>query len=86
MKRKNGERAKDMGKNLVRRLWVDERYCKGCSICVEVCPTKALESAREINSKGYLIPIERDMGRCKACGLCELMCPDFAIAIEETRQ
>jgi 2-oxoglutarate ferredoxin oxidoreductase subunit delta len=25
------------------RLEVIERYCKGCSICVEFCPTNVLE-------------------------------------------
>jgi 2-oxoglutarate ferredoxin oxidoreductase subunit delta len=52
-------------------------------ICVDVCRHKAIASAREINAKGYILPIEEDMTRCKACGLCESMCPDFAIAIEE---
>ena len=66
----------------MHKLWVDERYCKGCLICVEVCPTKAITSSDKINAKGYVIPIEKDMSDCKACGLCELMCPDFAIAIE----
>ena len=64
------------------RLWIDERYCKGCLICVEVCPTNAIASSNTINARGYVIPIEQDMGNCKVCSLCELMCPDFAIAIE----
>ncbi len=66
----------------MNRVWIEERYCKGCLICVDVCPTKALKASQEINSKGYILPREDDMERCKACGLCELMCPDFAIAIE----
>ena len=52
-------------------------------ICIDVCPTKALAASQEINSKGYILPVEKDMKRCKSCGLCEVMCPDFAIAIEE---
>lgn len=67
----------------MKRLWIDERYCKGCLICVDVCPTKALKASSEINAQGYILPMENDMERCKGCGLCELMCPDFAIAIEE---
>jgi len=66
------------------KLWIDERYCKGCLICVEVCPTSAIASSDRINARGYVIPVEKDMSICKVCGLCELMCPDFAIAIEET--
>ncbi len=66
----------------MHKLWIDERYCKGCLICVAVCPTKAIISSEKINAKGYVIPVERNMSHCKVCGLCELMCPDFAIAIE----
>jgi len=67
----------------MNKLWIDERYCKGCLICVDVCPTKAIKASEEINDWGYILPTEHDMNSCKACGLCELMCPDFAIAIEE---
>ena len=65
------------------RLWIDERYCKGCLICVDVCPTKAIASSGRINAKGYVIPVEKDMSECKVCGLCELMCPDIAITIKK---
>jgi len=67
----------------MNRLWLDERYCKGCLICVDVCPTRAIKASEEINTKGYYLPKENDMSLCKHCGLCELMCPDFALAIEE---
>jgi 2-oxoglutarate ferredoxin oxidoreductase subunit delta len=67
----------------MNRLWIDERYCKGCLICVDICPEKALKASEGINAKGFIVPAEGDMTRCKACGLCELMCPDFAIAIGE---
>ena len=68
----------------MHKLWVDERYCKGCLICIHVCPNGALRASKEINLKGYLVPVEGDMDLCCACGECELMCPDFAIAIEKT--
>jgi 2-oxoglutarate ferredoxin oxidoreductase subunit delta len=70
----------------VYKLWVEENYCKGCLICIDVCPTDALSPADEINAKGYILPVEHDMTRCKGCNLCELMCPDFAIAIEEIHE
>ena len=69
----------------MNKLWIDERYCKGCLICVDVCPTKSIKPSKEING-GYILPAEDDMNSCKACGLCELMCPDFAIAIEEVNE
>jgi 2-oxoglutarate ferredoxin oxidoreductase subunit delta len=84
VKKKSSRERRRPTKTQPNKLWVNERYCKGCLICTEVCATKAIEPACGINSKGYVVPIERDMRLCKACGMCELMCPDFAIAIEET--
>ena len=66
----------------MNKLHVNPKYCKGCLICVEMCPKKALAPSDKMNAKGYILPIEKDMSRCNGCKLCELMCPDFAIAIE----
>ena len=66
----------------MNRLHLNEKYCKGCLICVEACPKKAVKSSGRTNSKGYVLPEEDDMSRCNGCRLCELVCPDFAIAIE----
>jgi len=66
----------------MNKLHINARYCKGCLICVEVCPKRAIRSCGAINSRGYVLPEEDDMRRCTACGLCETVCPDFAIAIE----
>ena len=66
----------------MNELHVNPAYCKGCLICVEVCPTSALRPCQSINAKGYTLPEEDDMNRCTGCRLCETVCPDFAIAIE----
>lgn len=67
----------------MHRLWIDDKYCKGCMICIDVCPTKAIRPSEKLNQKGYRLPREENMALCKGCGSCVLMCPDFAIAIEE---
>jgi 2-oxoglutarate ferredoxin oxidoreductase subunit delta len=56
-------------------------YCKGCGICIEVCPKGAIKSCGRIDAKGHELPEEQDMTRCTGCKLCEIACPDFAIAI-----
>jgi 2-oxoglutarate ferredoxin oxidoreductase subunit delta len=67
----------------MNKFWIDERYCKGCLICIDVCPTKAIRASEKLNSKGYRLPREENMALCKACEICVLMCPDFAIAVSE---
>ena len=66
----------------MNKLHVNPAYCKGCLICVEACPTKAITPCKSINAKGYTLPEEDDMRRCTGCMLCETVCSDFAIAIE----
>jgi 2-oxoglutarate ferredoxin oxidoreductase subunit delta len=62
-------------------LYVEDKYCKGCGICIASCPPKVLHPASKINSRGYFPPESREMEKCKQCGLCSLLCPDFAIAV-----
>jgi len=66
----------------MNKLFINPNYCKGCLICVEICPKKAIKACEKINPKGYILPVENNMERCNGCKLCEIMCPDFAIAIE----
>jgi len=53
-----------------------ERYCKGCSICVEFCPTKVLAL------DGFVVKVE-NADACIGCMQCELRCPDFAIKVHK---
>ena len=69
----------------MNRLHLNPNYCKGCLICIDVCPKGALVPSASINAKGYALPEEGDMARCTDCGMCAMVCPDFAIAIESDR-
>ncbi len=53
-------------------------WCKGCHICVEFCPTKALEMHPNGNH-----PIVVDQERCTACHFCDTHCPDLAIVVRK---
>lgn len=70
----------------MNRHHLNKEYCKGCLICVEVCPTNAIRASVKINAKGYVLPTVDDMSRCTGCKLCEIVCPDFATSIEVIRE
>lgn len=56
-------------------------HCKGCGLCIEKCPVKALSwSKTEINYFGQPVP-EVNSEKCLACGICEQLCPDMAIRV-----
>ncbi|MDF1536517.1 MAG: 4Fe-4S binding protein [bacterium] len=57
-----------------RQITVIPRYCKGCEICVKLCPTSTLEIR---DFKVHVVRIED----CNECTLCEVRCPDFAIEV-----
>ena len=59
----------------------DTSLCKGCRLCVGVCPGKAIEPLTEINKKGYEI-IRIDEETCIGCGQCYKICPDYVFTIE----
>lgn len=61
---------------------IDKNYCKGCELCIQVCPTHILEMSKDINLKGYLYARLKEPTYCIGCQLCAIMCPDVAIKIE----
>ncbi|HWP91001.1 MAG TPA: ferredoxin family protein [Thermodesulfobacteriota bacterium] len=56
-------------------ITLNQGFCKGCEICVEICPNKCLEMEGSY-------PSVRDINLCSKCMLCEMECPDFAISVE----
>ncbi|MFI3174098.1 MAG: ferredoxin family protein [Bacillota bacterium] len=65
------------------KITIDEVICKGCELCVSVCPKKVLKlSETNINLSGYT-PAEVANDDCIACLSCGKMCPDGAITIEK---
>jgi 2-oxoglutarate/2-oxoacid ferredoxin oxidoreductase subunit alpha len=60
-------------------VFVRPEICKGCSYCIDFCPTKCLEFSKEFNAKGYHFPVLARPADCTGCDLCGLYCPDFAI-------
>jgi 2-oxoglutarate ferredoxin oxidoreductase subunit delta len=65
------------------KVIISPEYCKGCMLCVSVCPIKALrESGRLSDSGADVVEFDPD-AVCTACTMCALMCPDAAIEIVE---
>ncbi len=62
---------------------VDKDRCKGCGLCVTICPKNVLELSREVNTKGYFPVFQARPQDCVYCAMCCVMCPDVAIEIKE---
>ena len=66
----------------MKRIVVDKEQCKGCFLCVNVCPKGALTKGLERGRLGYLLP-QPDSEKCIGCQQCALVCPDMSFHIEE---
>ncbi|MEM2986499.1 MAG: 4Fe-4S binding protein [Nitrososphaerota archaeon] len=60
---------------------IDEEKCKGCGICIALCPLKVLIKSDKLSSQGVNLPFPIDKDKCSGCKICEYYCPDFAIYI-----
>lgn len=66
------------------RVTFMEDRCKGCGLCVNVCPTKIITLHNDkVNAKGYHPAVITEMDKCIACVNCGLMCPDAVITVEK---
>ena len=61
---------------------IHQPWCKGCYICVDVCPVEGIFFIEDDISERGFRPIDvKNMEKCTGCKLCELLCPDLAIEI-----
>jgi 2-oxoglutarate ferredoxin oxidoreductase subunit delta len=59
---------------------IDIERCKGCVLCVDVCPPRVLVMTdHEVNHMGYRYPLLLD--GCTGCELCFRICPDFCFEV-----
>jgi len=68
------------------KIIIDRDRCKGCGLCIWVCPAKTIVMSDKPNSAGHF-PAETAGGGCTACAMCAVICPDCAIEVlgfEET--
>ena len=57
---------------------ITEDWCKGCDICVKMCPERCLRLTDQLVAEIH----KPDL--CTGCRMCEWLCPDFAIKITNT--
>ncbi len=63
------------------RIKINRDICKGCYLCISVCPNNVIKVSERLNQQGYY-PAEVMEGKnCTGCALCATMCPDVAIEV-----
>lgn len=68
---------------IMAKVIIFEDKCKGCKLCISVCPKKILKSDNEkLNKKGFHPIFVTDNNECIGCAFCATICPDCVIEVE----
>ena len=73
-------------KKVKGKIRIDRERCKGCHLCMEVCPNGRLRPDVALNLKGYTpacfheLTAEGEKG-CTGCAQCATVCPEVAIEV-----
>jgi 2-oxoglutarate ferredoxin oxidoreductase subunit delta len=62
-------------------IQINKDACKGCGICIAMCPVKILEFSNDLNKAGVHYPKVIDETECTECENCMIYCPDFAMVV-----
>lgn len=70
------------------KIKIDFEKCKGCKLCISVCPQDCLETSKQSNNQDYFpTQIKKDLQKedytenCTGCGSCFQICADLCIEV-----
>lgn len=63
------------------KITIDKNRCKGCFLCISVCPKGALTKEEQLNKHGVTAVTMKEHADCLGCALCAVICPDCCIEV-----
>ena len=67
-------------RKMAGKIIIDTERCKGCGLCVEVCPKGCIVISKKSNKNGYF-PAEAANTDCTGCAACAIICPEAIIEV-----
>ena len=78
---------KKIKKSKKGRITINEELCKGCYLCISLCPNRLIVVSDKLNQKGYYpaqfteTKVKKEERKCTGCAVCATVCPDIAIEV-----
>lgn len=65
-----------------------EDRCKGCLLCITVCPKEIITVSPRFNKSGYKVVevTAENQDVCTRCTACVMVCPDCAILVQPKKK
>jgi 2-oxoglutarate ferredoxin oxidoreductase subunit delta len=63
------------------KIIIDIERCKGCGLCISVCPKSGIVISKTSNKTGYFPAQPVDSNNCTGCAMCAIVCPDAVIEV-----
>lgn len=67
------------------KVTIDKNRCKGCGLCVDVCPKGVLTISKDCNNNGYSYAMVQQENKCIGCLFCVKVCPDICLEIGKVK-
>ncbi|MDD3345629.1 MAG: 4Fe-4S dicluster domain-containing protein [Candidatus Omnitrophica bacterium] len=63
------------------KVIINRERCKGCFLCVSVCPKRLIKKGSKLNKRGSNFVEIDPAGVCVGCARCAIICPDCCIEV-----
>ncbi len=67
------------------KIEINQKWCKGCELCVQACPFGVIEMSDDLNKYGnYAVALNPE--KCTGCALCAVVCPEIVIEVYKEKK
>jgi 2-oxoglutarate ferredoxin oxidoreductase subunit delta len=63
------------------KIIIDIERCKGCGLCISVCPKNGIVISKSSNKAGYFPAQPVNNSDCTGCAMCAIVCPEAGIEV-----